>query len=367
MFRIKMLPARYGDSLWIEYGRASNPRRVLIDGGLASTYDVLRAHLLGLLSSQRHFDLMVVTHIDADHIEGMITLLADGDLSFTTDDFWFNAWRHFSPAPKSLLGPLHGEYLSSMIAARRFNWNRLFRDPAYEYPPVVIREGSLPQVSLDGGMQLTLLAPDAAALGKLKRVWKREVQKTGLETGDLPAWQARLYETPRLLPASLLGETAPGLEALARADSKKDNSVANGSSIAFLAEYGSQACLFAGDAPPEKLAAGLTRLLQARGLERLPLDAFKVSHHGGSKNFTRELAGLIDCDRYLFSTNGERYGHPEKATIARLLTGKRGCCRLAFNYRSEANQAWDDARLKAQYDYCVDYPADDAQGLTVDL
>ena len=368
MFRIKMLPARYGDSLWIEYGRASNPRRVLIDGGLASTYDILRAHLLGLLSSQRHFDLIVVTHIDADHIEGMITLLADRDLAFTTDDFWFNAWRHFSPAPRSLLGPLHGEYLSALIDARRFAWNHSFRDPAFEYPPVAIQQDSLPEVTLDGGMKLTLLTPDRAALGKLKRVWKREVQKTGLETGDLPAWKARLYDTPRLLPASLLGDDAHGLEALAQTESKKDNSVANGSSIAFLAEYDGKTCLFAGDTPPDSLSAGLRRLLASRPPgERLALNAFKVAHHGGSKNFTPELANLIDCERYLFSTNGERYGHPEKETLARLLTAKRGPCRLAFNYCSDANQAWYDPKLKARYDYGADYPETNDLGITVDL
>jgi beta-lactamase superfamily II metal-dependent hydrolase len=367
MFRIKMLPARYGDSLWVEYGRESNPHRVLIDGGLASTYDVLRAHLLGLLSSQRHFDLIVVTHIDADHIEGMITMLADRNLAFTTEDFWFNAWRHFSPAPRSLLGPVQGEYLSAMIVARRFAWNRYFQDPAFEHPPVVIQDDVLPEVSLDGGMKLTLLTPDRTALGKLKRVWKREVQKAGLEVGNLPAWQARLYETPRLLPDSLLGAAASGLQALAQSESKKDNSVANGSSIAFLAEYEGKSCLFAADAPPEKLSASLRRLLQARRQERLVLDAFKIPHHGGSKNFTLELASLVDCDQYLFSTNGERYGHPEKETIARVLTAKRGPCRLLFNYCSEANQAWDDPRLKEEYGYTVEYPPSSAQGLTVEL
>lgn len=362
MFRIKMLPARYGDSLWIEYGRASNPRRVLIDGGLTTTYEILRAHLLGLLSTQRHFDLMVVTHVDADHIEGLITLLTDGNLKFTTGDFWFNAWRHLSPAPRSLLGPVHGEYLSAMIAARRFVWNQAFGMGA-----VVISDDELPEVTLDGGMKLTLLTPDAKALLKLKRVWKREVQKAGLDPGNLPAGRARLYDTPRLLPDSLLGDDGPDLEALVETVSKKDNSVANGSSIAFLAEYESKACLFAADAQPQKLSASLSRLLQARGEERLTLDAFKVAHHGGSKNSTQELIDLLDCRRYLFSTSGERYGHPEKETIARVLTGKRDHCRLAFNYRSKANQAWDDDWLEDEYDYSVEYPNNNENGLEVEL
>jgi beta-lactamase superfamily II metal-dependent hydrolase len=357
-----MLPARYGDSLWIEYGRPSSPRRVLIDGGLTTTYEVLRARLLGMLASQRHFDLMVVTHVDADHIEGLITLLADGNLPFTTDDFWFNGWRHLSEAPRSLLGPVHGEYLSAMIAARRFPWNQSFRQGA-----VVIGEETLPEVTLDGGMKLTLLTPNAKILKKLKRVWKREVEKAGLDPGNLPAGRARLYETPRLLPEALLGDGGPDLEALAATESSRDNSVANGSSIAFLAEYDGKACLFAGDAQPQMLADSLRRLLQQRGQERLTLEAFKVAHHGGSKNLTSELVDLVDCRQYLFSTNGERFGHPNAETVARILTGKTGPTELKFNYRSEANQAWDAAALKDEYGYQASYPPDNDHGLRVDL
>lgn len=362
MFRIQMMPARYGDSLWIEYGRPSNPRRVLIDGGLTTTYEALRARLLTLLSSQRHFDLMVVTHVDADHIEGLITLLADGNLQFTTDDFWFNGWRHLSEAPRSLLGPVHGEYLSAMISARGFPWNQSFQQG-----PAAIGAETLPEVTLDGGMKLTLLTPDAKALKKLKRVWKREVEKAGLDPGNLPAGRARLYETPRLLPEALLGAEGPDLEALAAKESKRDTSVANGSSIAFLAEYEGKSCLFAGDAHPRMLANSLKRLLAQRGQDRLSLEAFKVAHHGGSKNLSPELVELLDVQQYLFSTNGERYGHPEKETVARILTGKRDPAGLAFNYRSEANQAWDAAELRDEYRYTTSYPQDNDNGLQVEL
>jgi beta-lactamase superfamily II metal-dependent hydrolase len=305
---------------------------------------------------------MVVSHVDADHIEGLITLLSDFNLKFNTDDFWFNAWQHLSPAPRSLLGPVQGEYLSAMIDGRRFAWNQ-----AFGLGPVAISDDELPEIALDGGMKLTLLTPDAEALLKLKRVWKREVQKAGLEPGNIPAGRARLYETPKLLPDSLLGDDGPDLEALAKTDSTRDNSIANGSSIAFLAEYEGKTCLFAADAHPQMLSASLRRLLQARSQKRLALDAFKVAHHGGSKNSTQELVDLLDCHQYLFSSNGERYGHPEKETIARVLAGKREPCQLVFNYRSDANQVWDDHHLEDQYDYNVVYPESNEHGLNVEL
>ena len=367
MFRINLLPARYGDSLWIEYGNPARPRWVLIDGGLASTYDALKARLARTLPSQRRFDLLAVTHVDADHIEGMVTLLADRNLAFSADDVWFNAWRHFSPAPRSLLGPVQGEFLSALIDRRRLNWNKSFADPGFYYSPAAIGAGDLPEVTLDGGMKITLLAPDRTALEKLKRSWKRAVQKAGIEAGNLPAWEARLSETPRLLPKSLLGAEGTRLEALARAESGQDHSVANGSSLAFLAEYDGKAVLFAGDAPPGILVASLGRLLQKRRLDRLTLDAFKVSHHGGSKNTTLELVEILDCQLYLFSTNGERFGHPDRGTVARILTARGAPCRLVFNYRSPANTAWDEPDLKAAYRYETCYPAGNEQGSSVEL
>ncbi|NIX24041.1 MAG: hypothetical protein GWN07_31175, partial [Actinobacteria bacterium] len=64
MFTLRMLPARHGDALWIEYG--DRPHRILIDGGPSSR--TTTGHLRDLLSTAEDtgLDLLVVTHIDAD-------------------------------------------------------------------------------------------------------------------------------------------------------------------------------------------------------------------------------------------------------------------------------------------------------------
>jgi len=38
MLRIEMLPARNGDALWIEYGDAESPRRIIVDGGTEGSF-----------------------------------------------------------------------------------------------------------------------------------------------------------------------------------------------------------------------------------------------------------------------------------------------------------------------------------------
>ena len=75
MFRIGMLPAEHGDSLWIEYGDTAKPNRILIDCGTDATYREIRKRLKKLKEKDRHFELLIITHIDGDHIAGALKLL----------------------------------------------------------------------------------------------------------------------------------------------------------------------------------------------------------------------------------------------------------------------------------------------------
>ena len=74
MLNLEMLPAAHGDCLWIEYGDGKQTRRILIDGGPAHTYPALRARMLHLPPESRRFELLVLTHIVGDHIEGILRL-----------------------------------------------------------------------------------------------------------------------------------------------------------------------------------------------------------------------------------------------------------------------------------------------------
>jgi len=55
MFKVKFLPARFGDSIWIEYGDEQAPHRVLIDGGTAGTRRDIQQLLDALPPEQRRF------------------------------------------------------------------------------------------------------------------------------------------------------------------------------------------------------------------------------------------------------------------------------------------------------------------------
>ncbi len=96
MFEIGMLPANHGDCLWIEYGSGADRYRILVDGGPGYAYDELKTRLLELEPSKRRFELLIVTHVDADHIGGILELLDDTALGVSFGDVWFNGWRHLA-------------------------------------------------------------------------------------------------------------------------------------------------------------------------------------------------------------------------------------------------------------------------------
>nr|VFJ63292.1 MAG: hypothetical protein BECKFW1821B_GA0114236_108111 [Candidatus Kentron sp. FW] len=371
MFTIEMLSANEGDALWIEYGDKTAPKRLLIDCGYKKNYRTV-AERLGA-DPTLGFELIVLTHVDADHIAGAIPLLLDDRLGpDRVRDVWFNEFDHLSPPDSSdsnvpdTLGARQGEFFGGVLHDRGYPWNRAFGGGAV----VVEDEGELPRMELDGGMVLTLLSPSKPKLAEMRERWSNDLKGSGIAPGD---WQKALQVLGThgpLLP-DVLGskkvQWPPDIERLAEEDFTPDASEPNGSSIAFLAEFGDRTALFAGDAHAPLLAANIRRLLRARGLDRLPLDAFKMSHHGSARNNSQELLELLDCKRYLISTNGNRHNHPNAKALARVLTVNDHKVTLIFNYRSDETGPWDDDDLRRQHNYGTVYPAGDETGVRVEL
>lgn len=349
MLSIEMLPAQYGDCLWIEYGDADNPRRVLIDCGMKSTYRVLAERLRE--RPDITFELLVLTHLDADHILGSIPLLQEiGPERF--GDVWFNGWKHLED---DRLGAVQAEIVSALLETRGFPWNRAWDGKAV----VVPEEGELPVRTLPGGLRLTLLSPTPARLEALRKEWKNVLRKDGMEPGSAEDAFRVLEKRPVLQPDALGAKL--DVERLAGKPYEPDAGAGNGSSIALLAEYGGKTALLTGDAFAPLLETTIQRLLNERGRERLRLDAFKLSHHGSCGNTSPGLLKMVSCPAFLVSTNGSSYYHPHKETIARVITNQRAPS-LCFNYRTDENAIWDDRALQREHDYQALYPEPGTEG-----
>jgi len=354
--KIELLPAGHGDCILIEYGPPDSPRRVLVDGGPARSYPALAARLGRIPPDRRRIDLLVVTHVDADHIEGVLRLLNDADLAVEIGEAWFNGYQHLPP--DDLLGPAQGEIVSALLRARGIAWNARFGGG----PVRRGREGPLPRRELPGGLVLTVLAPGDAELRALRRVWERECRRAGITPGSTAAAPATAKPA---LDAYLGDLDVAALAALPQTET--DTSPANASSIVLLAEHGGHSVLLAGDAAPGPLTAGIERLLAERGRDVLAVDLFKLPHHGSRYNVTREVLDLVRARIFGVSTDGKYFGHPDGAAIARLLVSGPSGGRIVFNYRTAGTAPWSEPSVLEKYGFVAECPPAGAEGAAVTL
>jgi beta-lactamase superfamily II metal-dependent hydrolase len=340
MFTIQMLNAAHGDCLWIEYGDAARPHRILIDTGPASTYTAsLAEKVQAVVDAEGRcvFELFVITHIDDDHIGGSLRFLDELNLdTVKIRDIWFNGFFHLSNLPPAELGAMQGEKLTELIQRGGWPWNRHFKRKAVMVPS----EGALPQHDF-AGMTMTLLSPDFERLQALKPEWEKSVRGAGLVPGEA------LRDEETVLPGGFLGGD---VEDMAAEPFKEDKTHPNGSSIAFLAEFEGTRVLFAADALPTVLLESLQRA-PFHG-EPQALDAFKLSHHGSTRNTSLELLEAFPAIHYLVSTTGAKFKHPDEPAIARVVTSARERSPvLHFNVESGFNKAWQSASRRNEYGY----------------
>ena len=372
IFHIELLPAEHRDCVLLSYGLAESPRFVLIDTGPIGAYPEIRSRLHELKVSR--IELLVLSHIDADHIEGAIKLLNDRDLGLTFGESWFNGWPQIkqpivgdaplvgSAPPKR--GPLQGEYVGVRLADSATAWNHRFGGRAVVVPDA----GALPTITFPDGLTLTLLSPSAEKLLALRTAWTKAAKAGGFEPGNMDKNRDKLGRDKRYRGARQ-DPTDQGLdkEVQTAVDNQLDNAVANGSSIAFIAEFRDKRCAFLADAHMPVIEHSLDRLAAERGEKRLRLDAVKVSHHGSRGNTTRGFLDQIDCDTYLVSTDGSHFGHPDDEAIDRILDRGAPETQLVFNYRSERNAKWANEDLQRERHYTAFYPRSKLGGIAVDL
>jgi beta-lactamase superfamily II metal-dependent hydrolase len=290
--RLTALAAACGDCLVLEYESGSDVHRVLIDGGLGSKYDVgLAPHLAATAGDPVHFDVVIVTHVDRDHIDGVVRALRDQHLEAA--DIWFNGRDEIDALVNGLTrGVRQGDELSALIpSARR---NRIVDGRAIHVPS----SGPV-RFELPGDASCTLLSPSRDRLERLLAKWPDPVRVVDDPTEDL----LKALDDPLTRGIGEFGE---------------DSSVANGSSIAFLFEGGGASLLFTGDAFASDLETTIGQLIAQRGVQKLHVDLFKLSHHGSRQNMTDGLLDLIDPAAVLVCTDGSKFHHPDEDALAKV-------------------------------------------------
>jgi hypothetical protein len=343
IFRLTMLPASEGDCLILSYGPDETAlRHIIVDGGRKATWPALKRAIDDIEARGETIELLLLTHIDADHIDGLIELATDPAFAIIPKAVWYNGYDQLKAmVPSGTIQPFGfrgADAYSRAIAARGWPLNKAFGGKA------IFTEDN-PAPFEFAGLTLTMLSPDRAKLDRLRQDWQKAIKPppkpVAATGGGLEAFGKR--PMPAVLDVDKLSKP-----------SSIDTAPSNGSSIALIAEYGGRRVLLGADAHPDVV---VERLAEIAGEGSCQVDLVKLPHHGSRANVTREMLEKLDCDRFAISTSGAVFGHPDPEAISRVL--KFGSDRpktLYFNYTSERTLPWNDPALTAIYSYRCIFP-----------
>jgi len=359
--RIEVFPSASGDCVLVT---SSDDKRLLADAGLPEAYDAFIARQLGKLrDQQKPIDVAYVSHIDRDHIGGMLRML-DHEMKWRVFDHMQKKGRKFRqpkvPRPPEIGQIWHNAFLDDIAkteavqlgtalaasanamaglnaaglgtpdAVRRaervemlalsvgdgieVNW-RIGKDqldiplnPAFGGELMVARPGQPIRL---GSLTITVLGPTGKQLKELRKDWIAWLKKSKEQLAKLRNQHKRDVEDlrsglPPLDVARLSREMAFAIE--------KDVTPPNLASLVLLVEENGRRLLLTGDAGDESLleyfeAAGL---MGAGG--KLEVDVLKVPHHGADNSFSDSFVDRVRAANYIFCGDGEHH-NPEPEVV----------------------------------------------------
>jgi beta-lactamase superfamily II metal-dependent hydrolase len=345
-FLLTMYPAMDGDCIVLSWGEPSKLHHIVVDLGRGGTYKAIKSHLKAL----GDVELFVMSHIDADHIASAIPMVREKSVPFAHKRVWYNSRPQLVSAKDrhpilEPFGARQGEKLARGIVNFSSPWNGEFASEIVSTDS----PGAKAPIPIAAGLKIRLLSPTDAGLAALLPQWDAELAKAKIRTFDPDE-----EENPLSLQFEPLG--LPNVAKLASENYDRDRTEANGSAIAFIAEFNGKRVLLAADAHSEVLEAALAPLANAEG-GRYRVNLLKVSHHGSKANTSKALPELIDCTRFAVSTNGDRHDHPDPQTIARFLMADKDREKIFyFNYRQPRTETWDSTHLKTKHKYDCVFP-----------
>ena len=360
IFSLEVLRARHGDALLLHYGDAQQPRLTLIDGGPGATFgEALKPRLQALRRDGAALaaDLIVVSHLDDDHIGGLLgltgDLLQDPNVApwLTTKAIWCNTFGDLAgdaddvlaktpaPSPDSahVVSVPQGRALVSQ--AEQLGWpvNKPFK------PLVQAPDAGGARVPLDGSTELVVVSPRTDQIAGLRKEWIKQMKRIKKK------------------------ETSP-----AEVAEYLDKSPYNLSSIVVLARQGKHSMLLTGDGRGDHILAGLDAA-GATTNGKLHVDILKVPHHGSIRDVDQDFFERITADHYVISANG-RDGNPETQTLDMIVASRSDdAFTVHLTYAAGVGdleqrlQSFVSAQQASRRPFKVAIRQDPALSLTIDL
>jgi beta-lactamase superfamily II metal-dependent hydrolase len=368
-----------GDCLLLT-GRGAKAGTVLVDGGMRQSYS---EHVAPALSRLKKLDLVYVSHIDQDHIAGVLQMM-DDLVAWRVHDFqvhngnanhrppsarrpppvgaiWHNAFHEqvgknagpiqdllaatavvLSGAADTTIAEIahaHQELATSTREAiqlsRRIGANQLKvpLNPEFGGKLMFVRPGA-PVIRL-GRMSISVLGPFEADLANLRKEWNEWLEANEKALRDIER-QARADE--ERLATSEVDRIVRPLLAQAEALGNRDRvTVPNLASLMVLIEEDGKTVLLGGDGHGNDILRGLAHHGRLDGTGGIHLDVLKVQHHGSEHNIDAAFCKAVTADHYIFCGNGA-HANPDERVVELIVNSRIGSAAQRSRNRQAANR-----------------------------
>ena len=288
-FILNIFQAFTGDSILINYiGIDSKQYNILIDGGMPNTF---KQSIKKVVQDIDYLDYIFLTHIDRDHIGGVLKLI-ESSYQNKIKNIFFNSGNIIKIQNTTLISENDGKVLIKYInesTSIKTNKEEITIDSHFDF----------------NGLKIDFFSPTYNAL---------EAFNKNYSIGRIKE-EALISDTIQIKTTSSLKE----LSKIEFSEKNLNNDSANGVSLAMLLEYNDKKIFLLGDAKDSILI----ETLESKGYkntERLKVDYMKLSHHDSKFHTSNKFLSLIDCLNFIISTNGSgKSRHPNIEVIARIL------------------------------------------------
>ena len=331
---IKTFPCKEGDCIFmkLEDTDAHTSYHIMVDCG-ALTSDIVD-YIVNALN--KRIDLLVATHIDSDHIDGITAMLFDSRLKdLQINKIIYNCYQNVSNGARTatpndiaekmnMISNIVGDDSDTHISVKTsvslgvaIAKNDHLKNVWNKEP---ITEDAEP---LDLGEKwgvIKFLAPTQSALDDLYSTFRKEYASvTGCRIPESPYedWERMIELLVKLDSqrkhrfygkkiSSLLFDEGSFLDARKAEISDSSLTPANKASIAFVWECNGHRVLFLGDARCPIVVKNIRRLY---GEEKQVFDAVKIAHHGSKFNTNIDFSEKVDAHTYFLTGGSETVGH----------------------------------------------------------
>jgi beta-lactamase superfamily II metal-dependent hydrolase len=342
-----------GDCLLLT-GKGSAPKRILIDGGMADAYTTHVAPALGALQQQgKKLDRVYVSHIDEDHISGVLQMLDDlvawrvhdfqiahGNPTHPSpgsdhprppkvDGIWHNSFQDQVPdhtveiqnllaamavvlsgAPGKKLRDLsveHRNLATSMTQAlqvsRRIGSKELGipLNPEFGKKLMMIKP-VMPSLQF-GTMEFLVIGPAKEDLEMLRGKWIDWLKETKTDA-TVRAVREESEENQRNLGNNAMPLLQPLIAAAKILGRRSKVTPPNLASLMFFVEEAGRTLLLTGDGHWQDILNGLTHHGKLSAQGNIHVNVLKGQHHGSEHNWHETFCKAVTADHYIFCGNG---------------------------------------------------------------